>query len=211
MEYEKEFQAHVIEPNHIELPDSRKPNPKKKNRTLQFYKFLFYSMKFEIKINEFVDLVRFANQSEISLWILSVVLYSNSPLNFVNHFVWFHIIHLIRGVIGFLIMLKLPKSYELVESMKNVPEKELETKLFNDIVRNSIKKEILDKFQGMKSWIILYFVLTFINVIFDMIDFLYVLSNIDKGGLENNSKVILLSFLIIAVLYIGIFLFNISH
>ena len=56
--------------------------PSKKNRTLQFYKFLFYSIKLEIKVHEFVDLVRYANQSEIILWILSLLLYVNTPKNF---------------------------------------------------------------------------------------------------------------------------------
>ena len=34
---------------------------KKKNRTLQYYKFLFYSMKTELKLHDFVKLVRVSN------------------------------------------------------------------------------------------------------------------------------------------------------
>jgi hypothetical protein len=177
--------------------------PKKKNRTLQFYKFLFYSMKTEVKIHEFYDLIRFSNQSEISLWILSLVLYFNSPKDFENMFVWIHLLHLIRGVIGFIILLKMPRSYTVVESMKNTSENELETKLFNDIARNIAKKEVIEPMQKMRQWLLIYFILTFINFIFDVIDFLYVLSNIDKPNMPNNRKVILLSFLIIAFLYLG--------
>jgi hypothetical protein len=183
-------------------------NPKKKNRTLQFYKFLFYSMKVEIKVHEFYDLIRFSNQSEISLWILSIILYFNSPPDFSNVFVWIHILHIIRGVFGFLILIKLPRSYNVVEAMKNVPEREMETKLFNDIARDVMKKEVMDKMEGHKCWLIIYFVMTFVNFIFDVIDFLFVLANIDKVGMLNNTKVVMLAFLIIALLYLGKFFMN---
>ena len=181
------------------------PREKKKNRTLQFYKFLFYSMKVEVKVHEFYDLVRFSNQSEISLWILSVILYFNSPKDFTNVLVWVHILLLIRGLMGFLILLKLPRSYTVVEAMKDIPEKELETKLFNDLARDVVKREVVEKMEGIKCWLIVYFILTFINFIFDIIDFLYVLANVDRKGLSNNYKVVLLTYLIIAFLYIGIF------
>lgn len=192
--------------NNLEIGVNQQPNqPVKKNRTLQFYKFLFYSMKVEIKIHEFYDLIRFSNQSEISIWILSLVLYFNSPADFSNIFVWIHLIHIIRGVIGFLILLKMPRSYNVVEAMKNVPEKEMETKLFNDIARSVVKKEVVEPMERMKAWLIVYFVLTFVNFIFDVIDFLYILANIDKEGMPNNKKVILLSYLICAFIYLGKF------
>ena len=170
-------------------------------------------MKVEIKVHEFYDLVRFSNQSEISLWILSLILYMNSPSDFSNAFIWIHLIHVVRGLIGFFILIKLPRSYNVVEAMKNVPEKDMETKLFNDIAREVIKKEVIDKMEGMKVMLITYFVLTFINFIFDVVDFLYVLANVDKDGMQNNKKVILLALLIINFLflskyhYFNIFLF----
>lgn len=203
-QHQDEENQNSLQVQHGETHQPQNPQaPKKKNRTLQFYKFLFYSMKTEIKVHEFYDLVRFSNQTEISLWILSLVLYFNSPPNFTNVFVWLHIIHIVRGIIGFIILIKLPRSYMVVEAMKNIPEKEMETKLFNDIARGIIKEIVIDPMQKMKGWLIVYFILTFINFVFDVIDFLFILSNIDKHGQENNTKIILLSFLIIAFLYLG--------
>jgi hypothetical protein len=163
-------------------------------------------MKMEVKVHEFYDLVRFSNQSEISLWILSIILYFNSPNDFKNLLVWIHVIHVIRGLMGFLILLKLPRSYKVVEAMKEIPEKELESKLFNDLAREVVKREVVEKMEGMKCWLIIYFILTFINFIFDVIDFLYVLANVDRIGISNNYKVVLLTYLIIAFLYIGKFI-----
>ena len=55
---------------------------KKKNRTLQYYKFLFYSMKTEIKLHDFVKLVRASNASEIAIWVISLILYACTPKDF---------------------------------------------------------------------------------------------------------------------------------
>jgi hypothetical protein len=192
MNNENELQNVQIEQN----------QPKQKNRTLQYYKILLYAMKIEIKLHEFIDLVRFSNQSEISLWILSVVLYFNSPQSFVNPMVWFHIIHVIRGLMGMFLMLKLPRSYNLVEAMK-VDSYKMENMLFNDIVREVAKKEVLAKLQGMKCLLIAYFVLTFINFVIDVIDLFYCLAYIDKDDLTMNSQVIILTSLIVAFLYLS--------
>ncbi len=169
-------------------------------------------MKIEIKVHEFIDLIRFSNQSEISLWILSVILYFNSPNDFSNTLIWIHFLHVIRGIIGFIILIKLPRTYNVVEAMKNVPEKERETKLFNDILRNVFKTEVLDKMEHMKVWLVVYFIFTFVNFIFDGIDFLYFLANLDRAGLPNNKKIIMLTCLIINFLYLSKFIFLIfSH
>jgi len=198
-----------IEANNHQIPGA----PKKKNRTLQFYKFLFYSMKIEIKVHEFYDLIRFSNQSEISLWILSVILYMNSPSDFSNVFIWIHLLHVIRGLIGFFILLKLPRSFNVVEAMRNVPEKDMETKLFNDIARSVVKREVIDKLEGTKCWLITYFSFTFVNFVFDIIDFLYVLASLDKENTPDNKKIILLASLLIDFLYLGknMYLFTFSY
>lgn len=194
------------------------PNPnvqlKKKNRTLQFYKFLFYSMKVEIKLHELLDLVRFSNQSEIILWILSLILYCNTPntyyqsengdnvtIKYKNIFIWIHIVHVIRGALGFYIWIKLPKSYQVVEALKGTPDAQLEKKLFNDLARETIKDHILKPLNDRRILLYIYLALTFLNIIFDMIDFIALLSNLHLA--TNDTVVIFLTYLIIALLYIG--------
>ena len=54
--------------NSININNNNNPTIKKKNRTLQYYKFLFYSMKTEIKVNDFLKLLRNTNTLELSLW-----------------------------------------------------------------------------------------------------------------------------------------------
>ena len=204
--YEKEFRKdnpNTIDPENNVNDKEILPNPgiKKKNRTLQYYKILHYSMKLEIKIHEFIDVVRFSNQSEISLWILSIVLYFNSPQNYTNYIVWFHFLHVLRGLFGMIIMLKLPRTYNIVESM-NVDNTQMENMLFNDILRSVVNREVVDRLKNIKKSLIFYFVLTFVNLTIDIIDFFICLTNVEKTDISNNYKIIYLTYLIISFLYL---------
>jgi hypothetical protein len=201
-DYEKDFQKDNPIENNNPSEEAINPPPKKKNRTLQYYKFLHYAMKIEIKMHEFIDLIRFSNQSEISLWILSLVLYINSNSSNQNQLIWFHLLHVARGIMGMLLMLSLPKSYNLVESM-NVDNTQLETKLFNDIAREVADREVVSKLKKMKGKLIFYFVMTFINFTIDVIDLLNCMAYLGRDDLQDNDEIIYITMMIIAFLYIG--------
>ena len=195
-----------------EMSDSRPIA--KKNRTLQFYKFLFYSLKTEIKVHDFLSLVRTTNASEIALWILSILLYANTPKDFPklkegeestsykNIFIWFHLIHVLRAALGIFIVYKLPRSYQLVENVKTIPDTKLETTLFNDLIREQAVEIITNPIKARKTFIFIYFVLTFLNFIFDVIDFLVILCSLSDAS--SDSKVVFLTYMMIACLYITI-------
>ena len=188
--------------------------PKKKNRTLQYYKFLFYALKTEIKLQDFMKLVRASNISEIVLWLLSLVLYANTPKQFPqlasgeksssykNAFIGLHVLHCIRGALGIFFIYKLPRSYQVMENMENMVDEKLEKTLFNDLIRESMFFNVTEKIKPMKIPIFIYFGLTVLNFIFDLIDFLIVLSSLSNAKTE--VKVVLLTYLLIAILYITI-------
>lgn len=170
----------------------------KKNRTLQFYKFLFYSIKMEIKATEFIDLIRFANQSEITLWIVSIVLHEKGY----SGFLWFHIIHFIRGLIGFFLLLKFPKSGDIIDQMA-LNKQDIENFIFNDLARKAIKTRIAEPFMSMKPLLIIYMLLTILNFCIDALDFFYQLSKFDQNSETLNGKVYIFVNFLIATLYIS--------
>lgn len=170
----------------------------KKNRTLQYYKFLFYSIKLEIKATEFVDLIRFANQSEISLWIVSLVLHQEGY----SGFLWFHIIHFIRGLIGFFLLFKFPKSGDMIDQM-SLNKQDIENHIFNDLARKSVRERILEPFKSMKPLLFIYMLLTILNFCIDSLDFFYQLSKFDKKDESLNGKLYVFVNFLIAILYIG--------
>ena len=185
-----------------ELPST---NTIKKNRTIQFYKFLLTSLKIEISLNEFMKLVKYSNQWEIGLWIISIFIYYADGASY--PIVWLHFLHLIRGICGVAISIKLPKSFELI-SLIEEDDKLMENKVFNDIIRDTVKKHFLPRIVDMKSFLLAYFALTFVNFMIDIVDFLYIISNLNSFVID---PTIILIFLIFDVIYISTILLNFSN
>ena len=184
---------------------------KKKNRTLQYYKFLFYSMKTELKLHDFVKLVRASNAGEIAIWVISLILYANTPKDFPklsegekstsykNAFIWFHFIHVLRAALGIFLIHSLPKSFQVINSLESNSDEKLERTLFNDLIRETIYFNVTEKIKPKKIPIFIYLIMTVVNFVFDLIDFLVILSAL--SGAKPEAKVVLLTYLLISVLY----------
>lgn len=185
---------------------------KKKNRTLQFYKFLFYSIKVEIKAHEFVEMVRFANIGEICLWVISLIFYcctSEFPntdekgkkvdLN-KNGFIWVQIIHVVRAITGLIIYYSFPKTFLPVETVKQTDENKLETVFFNDLVRDTVNETVIKPIQSKKVALFLYVGLTFFDILVDAISFLAFIANLHKA--VPSIKVVIMAYVYIDVIYL---------
>ena len=206
--------------NNIEVNGNNVKEVKKKNRTLQYYKFLFYSLKTEIKLHDFVKLIRNSNMAEISIWFLSLILYCCSPekitktpnteggeeeedeeesKTYKNIFIFFHILHVLRAFLGIFLVHTFPKSYHVMQSLESNSDKKLEKTLFNDLIRETIFFNVTEKIKPKKIPIIIYLMATAINFVFDAVDFLCILTGLSEA--KNENKVILLTYLIMALLY----------
>ena len=176
----------------------------KKNRTLQFFKFLLYSLKIEIKTNEFLILIKYSSQVEIILWILSIILFFAGGSKYT--FVWLHIFHFIRGIIGIYVLRKMPMTHDLIEKL-NVDDRTFETKLYNDIVRDVFKTEALPKLNAIRGWLVFYFCISLVNLFIDVIDFLYCLSKLGSNPKEitseYNNQFSYFSYFAIALIYLS--------
>ena len=208
-DYDMPKSGEVEGSNNIEYNENN--GLKKKNRTLQYYKFLFYSMKTELKLHDFVKLVRASNAGEIAIWIISLILYANTPKDFPNlseggksapyknAFIWFHFIHVLRAALGIFLIHSLPKSFQVINSLESNSDEKLERTLFNDLIRETIYFNVTEKIKPKKIPIFIYLIMTVINFVFDLIDFLVVLSSL--SGAKPEVKVVLLTYLLISVLY----------
>lgn len=201
--------------NHIQnnnnLNDST-PNPPKKNRQLQFYKFLFYSNKIEIQLHDFISLVRTSNQTEIMFWVLSVILYCNSPNNqpkfeangrkytYNGGFIWAHLFHMVRGFLGLYIAYIMPRTFQIINKLQHLDENVIEKKFFNDIMRDILNENVLNVISKKKVHILVYLALTGVNLGIDLVEFFFLLSMLDKS--PSGSKVVLITYLFISLAYI---------
>ena len=208
-DYDMPKSGEVEGSNNIEYNENN--GLKKKNRTLQYYKFLFYSMKTELKLHDFVKLVRASNAGEIAIWLISLILYANTPKDFPklsegekatsykNAFIWFHFIHVLRAALGIFLIHSLPKSFQVINSLESNSDEKLERTLFNDLIRETIYFNVTEKIKPKKIPIFIYLIMTVVNFVFDLIDFLVILSAL--SGAKPEAKVVLLTYLLISVLY----------
>ena len=185
---------------------------KKKNRNLQFYKFLFYSNKLEILLQDFLFMIRSTNQAEIVLWVISLILYFNTPDNkpeFENNgtiikyggdYIGMHLFHVVRGVLGLYIWFHLPRMYQLIDKIEQIEDTKLEKKFFNDIMREYFNENVLIVFQKKRISLWIHLGLTAFNLGIDIVDFFFILSGLKKTNDEG--KVPLIIYQLIALLYI---------
>ena len=202
------------EPDNYNIDSNEVNGLKQQNRTHQYYKVLFYSMKTELKLHDFIKLVRISNSGEIAIWIISLILYANTPKDFPklsegekstsykNAFIWFHFIHVLRAVLGLFLIHTFPRSFEVINNLENNSDSKLEKTLFNDLIRETIFFNVTEKIKPKKIPVIIYLIMTVINFVFDMIDFLVILGSL--SGAKPEAKVVLLTYLIISVLYVVI-------
>ena len=207
--------SNSIQNSYIKNNNNDNNNIPKKNRTLQFYKYLFYSMKTEIKSHDFLKLLRNSNTAELSIWTISVVLYANIPKNYpINKegetssiryngiFIWLHLVHIVRACLGMFVGYKLPRNFQIMDILQNISENKLETTLFNDIIRETLLNHIISKIKERKKIILAYFFLTLVNMLFDIIEFFVLLSKITRS--PSNEKNIFITFLLIVIIYLVI-------
>ena len=186
---------------------------KKKNRTLQYYKFLFYTMKTEIKIHDFLKLLRNTNTLELTLWSLSIVLFANVPKNFPilkdgeknkikynGVFLWLHICHVVRAFLGMFIGYKLPRSFQIMDFLQQISNEKLAKNIFNDIMRDTLYNKVILVVKKLKIHILFYFIITIVNILIDIIEFFWILANI--GGVSSSAKPEFISYMFINAIYL---------
>ena len=218
IKYEEQYIDKINNNNNTYLNDNYNEEydytPPKKYRKLQFYKFLFYSIKTEIKVEDFLKLIRTSNYAEIPIWILSIIIYYCTPKklkiklkdgttsNYKISFIWVHIVHVFRAILGIFLIKKLPKSYEIVDELNKLSDDELTINLFNNIIREKMLNDVIEPIKRKKIFIFVYIGMTLFNFLIDLVDFLTILANISKASTD--SKVIFLTYLLISLIYLSI-------
>jgi hypothetical protein len=191
-----------LDQQHIEVPENKQT---KTEKTINYYKFLLQSVKIEMKVLEFFYLMKSSSSSEIGLWILSACILATIPDNVVinsKEYVWFHLLHLLRGIIGIILIYRLPKTYDFIDCLEGDIQNSNE-KTYNEILREVGNREIMPKIEANKWFLIIYLIATIINLIIDIIDFISSLGNIDPAITDNNYIFITLAYLVIALIYIS--------
>ena len=91
--------------------------------------------------------------------------------------IWLHLIHVPRGLFGlFIVMKKTPKAYEIIDQISEFDDNEMkENWNFEQMtfhIRNNFKKNISNFINDARAYFLIYFVLSAINTVIDLIGML---------------------------------------
>ncbi len=172
-----------------------------KRQSNEYFSFIFYSMKLEVKSKEFFSLISLSIIGEIVTWVLKLLLHlfaKSSP------FLWVQTCHVLRALFGIIIMAKMPKSYQIFDEVEGMPKSSNLplTRNFYHLKRFTltyINKEI----NGSRGNLLFYFALTFLNFVADLFDFLFNFS-LFQSATEDKQIMIVASFQFISILFLGI-------
>lgn len=151
-------------------------NVEKKSSTLDYYKFLFYALKAEVKMYDFFQLLSWTNFIEIFLFIVGIAFFI--PMNGARSaFSIINIIHVIRATLGYCILGNTPRSHQVIDQIV-FTEEEIEKENFSDVMKKKLKTLFLNSFYENSTLFISYMFLTFACIIIGCVDFVIALSNL---------------------------------
>lgn len=158
--------------NYNEMMLLKEKNKKINLDKIGFFKFLIYTTKAEIHINSFKDILYWMSLLEIFLYILSILLFISSPRNF--YIFWTFTPHCVRGILGMIVLFRIPDSHLAVENIDNYDDSSIEA-LQEQMVGKYF--EILQENEPrFKPILLTYFIFTVINIIIDISIFFYLIS-----------------------------------
>lgn len=167
----------------------------KKSATLDYYKFLFYALKAEVKLYDFFQLLSWTNFIEIFLFVVGIAFFI--PMNGARSaFAIINLIHVIRAVIGYCLLSNTPKSHQVLDQIV-FTEDEMERENFSDLMRKKLKVLFLDSFENNSTMFISYMFLTFACIIIGCVDFVIALANLKS--VDGDRQITAYSRLVISV------------
>lgn len=165
-------------------------NLKTNKEKISFWKFLMYGTKAEIHINSIQSLLFWVSIMELFLFALGLALFISSPKTF--DIFWAFITHVIRAILGFILLKRLPGTHLVIEELK-----EYEDNTIEDVENNILQlyKNMLSNNEKSIGRILLwYFIFTIIDIIMDNIVFFYLQQKWSNEiyGLQNFFALILI-------------------
>lgn len=179
---------------HISISAIYEKNKQTNKEKIDFWNFLMYSTKAEISITQLQMKLFWVGILEIFMFLVSFALVISYP----KQLAWllFLITHVIRGVMGLLLLCYTPKTSTVIEQLKDYESLSLND-IYNSII-SSYKSLLSVNGKKIKTLMVVYWVFTGINVLEDLILFFCLIGN--WGRITYNFKNIV-SLVVIAVLF----------
>ena len=166
----------------------------------KLFKFILYTTKVEIKFNSLIRLIYNTSILEIALWVLGFTLFVASPKDM--YLIWILIVHIAKGILGMILLKRMPKTYEILENVAQNPNFD-ESKII-DLIEMEIKDSFINKWQQNKNLFFFYLLSNYVNLAIDVIIFIAQIVAFGKDEwllMQTCMMMTILIFIIIDVIY----------
>jgi len=156
-------------------------NNKKQNKMkIDTTEFMSYSIKVELLFQTLQSYLFWISIIEFVIFLVLFLMFCSDPKSLSK--IWWYIFHLFRGIIGIGIIYYLPRTYQIIENLKEIPD------MLNQL-KSSLIKSFFDLLQPekrrLKILLLCYFSLTILCTIIDIMMFCVFAPDI---GIVDNGK-----------------------
>lgn len=141
------------------------------------------------------------------MFILGFILFIGSPKNMA--YIWMHFGHAIRGLIGFILLNRLPKSHDIVDEV-DIPDTNDGSHYSIDsitaLLKSSVAKIFIRYIEDCRKWILTYACITSICLLFDLIEVLIHYVRFGYPGSEHSD----LAMLTLSIIFLGLDIFYLA-
>lgn len=193
-------------PNPIQESDKQifTINKQKNIEKLFFFEFMTDITKIEFYLEKLQGYLFWQGFLEYFVWLILLSFFISSPRTMTTIWVFFY--HIARATIGLCILKFIPKSYQVIENLRDYEDLSIEDIQIR--MENSYMNLIRDCEKILKPLLTLYFVLTIISMILDVIVFGYIAVHYKDRGMEHREFALLLgvvTFIICDFVYFSFF------
>ena len=163
--------------------------------------FMSYAVKVELLFQTLQGYLYWISFSEFVIFLVLFFLFCSSPKVIAK--IWWYIFHFFRGIFGIGIIYYLPKTYELIENLRDIPDileniKYSLIKIFFELLKPNQKK--------LKIFLLFYFSLTILCTVIDIM--LFCVFAPDIGIVENGKPFFFMLLSSIIFIYTDIIYFS---
>ena len=169
-------------------------NKRRNKMKIDTTEFMSYCVKVELLFQTLQSYLYWISLIELVIFLVLFFMFCSSPKSLSK--IWWYIFHFFRGLIGIVIIYFLPKTYQIIENLKEIPDilnqlKASLIKSFFDLLQPNKKK--------LKILLLCYFSLTTLCTVIDIMMFCVFAPDI--GIAENGKPFVFMLFSSIIYIY----------
>jgi hypothetical protein len=131
------------------------------------------------------------------MFILGFILFCTVPE--LMGFIWLHVFHIPRAILGYLILKRLPRSHDILDKV-DLPDNHYHLPQLLGLLKESMSRIFIEYTDKCKKILLAYCIFTFIAVFFDFVDLVIQFVRFGRQGDEHSD----LAMLFLTIIFLGL-------